>query len=164
MLEVKLKDITDEKVIKDVGELQFWRDTVTNEKIITIRVERDLLHAYHFQGDKSASDGIFNTCGVDDFVKTWLAGSYEECTALWELKRNMIFDDIFSLQGTKYWKTKDGDLYMSMWSTLYDIEPTLIPMNRAKSAAVSYTNVRDMINAMKRLSLYRVENMRLEEL
>lgn len=164
MREVKLKDIVEKKVVKDIGELQFWKNMDNNDRMITIRVESNCLHAYHFDSDNTSGEGVFNTCGVADFERNWLEdSSYVECDSNWEPKEHKEVIELINLKGINYWKNKEGGLYMTMWYRVYGIMPTLIPMNIETSGPVIYPMAVDMRDEMKRLKLYKVPNMRLEE-
>lgn len=164
MLEIKLKDVNEKKVIKDIGLFQFWKDINNNDKMITIRMNSDSLQANHFYGDDVTGEGVFYSCGVYDFERTWLEGSsYVECDSNWEPIKHIGDIELINLKGLNYWKDGEGGLYMTMWYRLHGIKPTLIPMNIETSGPVIYPMAVDMLDEMKRLNLYKVSNMRLEE-
>lgn len=163
MREIKLKDIVEKKVVKDIGELQFWKD-VDGNKISSLRISSYSLHSYHFISGSSTSDWIFNRCSVDDFERECLEGSsYVECDSKWEPIKPSEDIELINLKGLNYWKDGEGGLYMTMWYKLHGIKPTLIPMNIETSGPVIYPMAVDMLEEMKRLKLYKVPNMRLEE-
>ena len=163
MREIKLKDIVEKKVVKDIGELQFWKD-VDGNKISSLRISSYSLHSYHFISGSSTSDWIFNCCSVDDFEREYLEGSsYVACDSNWEPINPIEDIELINLKGLNYWKDGEGGLYMTMWYMLHGIKPTLIPMNIETSGPVKYPMAVDMLEEMKRLKLYKVSNMRLEE-
>lgn len=163
MLEVKLKDIVKKKVVKDVGALQFWKDTDGN-KISSLRLSSYSVHSYHFIAGSNTSDWIFDRCSVADFEREYLEGSpYVECNSNWEPIKPIESIELINLKGNNYWKNEEGGLYMTMWHRVQGIMPTLIPMNIETSGPVIYPMAVDMLDEMKRLKLYKVPNMRLEE-
>lgn len=163
MLEIKLKDIVEKKVVKDVGVLQFWKDTDGN-KISSFRLSSYSVHSYHFIAGSNTSDWIFDRCSVANFEREYLENSsYVECDSNWEPIKPIESIELINLKGNNYWKNEEGGLYMTMWHRVHGIKPTLIPMNIETSGPVIYPRPVDMLEEMKRLKLYRVPNMRLEE-
>ena len=162
MLEVKLKDTVEKKVIKSIHKLQFWRNTTSNEKIITIRMDSYSLQYYHYAADGSTPVGyVCHTSPIADFEREYLENSpFVECDSNWQPIKQI---ELINLKGINYWKNEEGGLYMTMWYKLHGIKPTLIPMNIETSRPVIYPMVVDMLEEMIRLNLYKVSNMRLEE-
>ena len=163
MREFKLKDIVEKKAVKHIGELQFWKD-VDGNKIISLRISIATVHSHHFRNGSIVSNWLFNRCSVDDFEREYLEGSsYVECDSNWEPIKHIGDIELINLKGLNYWKNEDGGLYMTMWYGLHGIKPTLIPMNIETSGPVIYPMAVDMLEEIKRLNLYKVPNMRLEE-
>ena len=163
MLEVKLKDIVENNTVKTNGNIQYWINP-SDAKIITVHLREDRLRLYYV-GDGGNN---WTTKTIAEFTKVFINDiCYEECNENWE-RYNSDFSasditDIVEIKGINYWKTKDGVLYMSMWNRLHGIEATLIPMNITTSRPVVYPRPVNLLDEMKRLNLYKVSNIRLEE-
>lgn len=165
MLEVELKDIVETNLIDVKEGIQFWENE-KGSRLITTVVGEDKVRVYYLNDEPRA--------WVEDTIKDFeekIIGDMEfrECDEEWEeyvtVKEPMAKDirDIVEIKGINHWKTKDGVLYMTIWNRLHGIDATLIPMNIATSGPVVYPRPVDMLTEMKRLNLYKVHNMRLEE-
>lgn len=165
MLEVKLKEVASKNVVKTNGSIQYWRNEHEG-RIITVHLRDNLVRVYLV----SEGPDTWVTDNIDTFNKTMINDmGYVECNENWEKEGSIVYgstvdiQDVVEIRGVHYWKTKEGELYMSMWNRLRGIQPTLVPVNSSTSTPVVFTNEQGLLEEMKRLDLYKVHNMRLEE-
>jgi len=165
MLEVKLKEIIETNLIDVKEGIQFWQDK-NGSRLITVHIGPGKVRAYCVNDEPRA----WAEDTISDFEEKIIGEmGFRECNEDWEeyvtVKEPMAKDirDIVEIKGVNYWKSKDGVLYMTIWNRLHGIDATLIPMNITTSRPVVYPRPVNMLDEMKRLNLYKVPNMRLEE-
>lgn len=164
MLEVKLKEIVEKNTPKRDGFIQHWIEPM-GERIITVHLRQDILRVYYVDN----GGGNWIATNIDDFVKVFINDiCYEECNENWEKYENELhvknIETLEELTDVKFWKSPEGHLYMSNWNLYEHVPAMLTYLDNDGNVTEIYENVEALRKRMKHLNLYKVSDIRLEEL